>query len=103
MPGRLGAFLPAMRDHDMNMASLAGVRWGVVRAVGELGILCPDRPASHLCIPLNRTTALVAGYPNVAVGNDTIEGLNRSLYEQSRDCIFGTVEDVRTFAAGLSG
>ena len=80
------------------MEQLQGIKWGVISAAGVAHLICPDRPNSELSLPIDRQTALVAGYPDQGVGDDTIRDLNRSFRTQSRAYVFGHPMDIKALS-----
>ncbi len=95
--GRFVASMDMLPRHERNLEQLDGVRWGVMTAQGSSHFICPDHPACELYIPLTRSVALVAGYPDQAVGNVTVDDLNRAAFAQCRRFVFGHPTDMAAF------
>jgi len=99
VPGRFGAFVSTMRAYHSAMQELAGTRWGVLRASDGLAFICPDRPSNELYIPISRNTALVAGYGDLSVRQETVRDLNRTSARQAEKYVFGHPDDMAAFLA----
>jgi len=52
VPGRFVARPIAVRQHNKNMLSLGGVRWGVLKSPNGPGFVCPGTPDGQPYIPL---------------------------------------------------
>lgn len=96
VPGRFGAYIPALRAYDIAMQALKEIRWGVFRSSGVAGFICPDRPKDELYVPVSPKVAFIAGYSDREVPEETVRDLNRSAAGQAAQLLFGHPSDVTT-------
>lgn len=100
MPSRFLASMRVPPLHDWFMASLRPARWGIIRAGGRLGFICPDRPPQeHPCIPLDRRRLLIAHpkFDVISVDDDDVQDFNQSSFDQARAFVFGHRDDIEAF------
>lgn len=93
VPGRLHSYLHAVREYDAASETHASLRWGALRPVGTVRLVCPDRP-EMLFMPLTPRLGVAAGYPDCALDDATTAHVNRLCREQAERFIFGHPRDV---------
>lgn len=93
IPGRQHTYLHAVREYDAVSSEYAHLRWGALRPVGTVRLVCPDRP-EVLFMPLTPRLGVAAGFPDGGLDDAATTQVNRLCREQAERFVFGHPRDL---------